>query len=87
MLQSRQEYTGEQEVLRGRRAAVILGDEVYQDAVELARRAFYEQWLASSKPADREACWAKTHALEAIETELRGIVSDGEVAASKQEDE
>lgn len=86
MFQSRQEYTNDQEVLRGQRAAMILGDEVYQDAMELTRRTFYEQWLASSDPSDREAWWAKTHALEAIETELRGIISDGEVAASKQDD-
>lgn len=86
MFESRREFTDDEVISRGLRAASILDDDIYQEAIEGARETFYEEWLASSQVAAREAAWAKTHGLEAIERELRGIISDGEVAASRHED-
>lgn len=86
MKRSRQEFTREERVRRGRHARSILDDEVFNDVLDLARESFYEDWLNTSDERDQYAAWAKTHGLEAFVTELRGIISDGEVAASGQDD-
>ncbi len=72
-------------IRRGEQASAIMDSPVYREAVERAAENLYDQWLGAKEIADREAAWSKTHALEAIENELRGIVSDGEVAASQAE--
>jgi hypothetical protein len=87
MARSRREFSADETIRRGQHASQILGDEVFKDAVEFARESFYEDWLATSDERDQYAAWAKTHGLEAVEKELRGIISDGEVAASRRGEE
>ncbi len=72
-------------IRRGEQASAIMDSPIFREAVERAAENLYEFWLSSNKIEDREAAWSKTHALEAVENELRGIVSDGEVAASQAE--
>lgn len=73
-------YTVSEAIRRGERASALMNDPVFREAVDRAAERFYELWLSSTVPADREAAWAKTHALGAIEDELRAIIADGEVA-------
>lgn len=87
MARSRRKFSQDETIRRGTHASNILNNEVFQDAIEFARESFYEDWLATSDERDQYAAWAKTHGLEAIVTELRGIISDGEVAASRRGDE
>jgi DNA gyrase inhibitor GyrI len=79
------EYTVAEAIERGHRAYAVLNDSIFQESVARAELRFYDGWLAASKPEDREAYWAKTHALAAVQDELRNIVADGEVAASRVE--
>lgn len=74
------ERTVQQDIERGRQAARMLDDAVFNGAVEDARQRFYEEWLSAGTPADREAAWAKTHALNAVGDSLRRTVSEGDFA-------
>jgi len=76
-------YTDDEAIRRGARAHAILGDEIFKEAVELAGQSFYDEWLHAKTPQVREAMWAKTLALGAVEDSLRSIMADGEVAASR----
>lgn len=74
-------YNVSEAIRRGREAAAIMESAIFQEVLDRARERFYEHWLASQEQVDQYAAWAKTHALEAVEGELRAIVADGEVAA------
>ncbi len=74
------EYTVAEAIERGHQAHAVLGDPIFQESMIRARQCFYDGWLAAKTPEDREAFWAKTHALAAVEDELRTIEANGEVA-------
>ena len=79
-------YNDGEAIRRGQAASAIMDSPIFREAIERAAERFYEMWLGSEKVEDREAAWAKSHALSAIEDELRGIIADGEVAASEIEE-
>jgi hypothetical protein len=64
---------------RGHRAAEIIRDEVFQEAMAEAERTFLHQWLNGETVQDREAAHAKMHALEDIRRIFDSYVADATV--------
>ena len=73
--------TPEQRIERGRRASEMLRDEVLLEAFDAAKAQFVEEWLASPETERQRAAWAKYHAVDAVQDDLRRIVADGQIAA------
>lgn len=63
---------------RSRKAAEILADEVFSEALEAARKRVKDEWASCSTPQGREALWHQYQALEhGIARELRVIRDKG----------
>jgi hypothetical protein len=75
-----QEDTPEHLVRLGRDAEDILDRNVLYTAIEEAEINIMEQWKYAETVAEREAAWAKVHALDGVIEELRKIRSEGEYA-------
>ena len=72
---------------RGERAARILEDEVYGDAVNGAKHRIKDKWGATDDPAQRDALWHQLQAIEAVTRELKIIRDNGIVERRKHEKE
>lgn len=68
-------------VRRGRRAQEILNEEVLKEAFAACEEKYRLEWLSTADERKQYAAWAKTHALEEVQQELRRIVNRGEYAA------
>lgn len=64
---------------KGERAAQILENEVYQEAVAGAKQRIKDEWAAASDPAKRDTLWHKLQAIEAVNRELEVIRGNGVV--------
>lgn len=63
---------------RSRRAAEILAEEVFTEALEAARKRIKDEWAQCTAPQAREALWHQYQALESgITRELRAIRDKG----------
>lgn len=68
---------------RSRKAAEILSEEVYTDAVKNAKSRMKDEWATASSPQQREALWHQYQAIEGVSRELRIIRDKGK--ANRQE--
>ena len=73
----------QERIARGRRAAEMLEDPVYLEAVAAARKAAVDRFLDSDQPDQTRAvaAWAMDKALSLVRDELRRILSEGQFAA------
>lgn len=63
---------------RSRKAAEILAEEVFVEALEAARKRIKDDWASCTAPQAREALWHQYQALESgITRELRVIRDKG----------
>jgi hypothetical protein len=58
-------------IAKGDKAAQVLDNEVYLEAVKMARDQIKQDWTVSKNQADREALWHKYQAIEVVTTALR----------------
>jgi hypothetical protein len=72
------------EIESGRRAALILADPVFQEALRAADERFIYQWRHATTAADRERAHALQAALSVVIQELETIVGRGDIAQSRQ---
>ena len=72
---------------RGERAAQILANEVYQQAVKAAAERFKDEWGRTEDPERRDSLWHQLKAVEAVTRELTIIRDNGIVARDKREKE
>ena len=73
----------EERINRGLEAKRLLGHELFQEALLKVREAAVTAWEESDDPAVHAKCWAVRRAVSEVENELRTIINDGEVAASR----
>lgn len=62
---------------RAEEAARILSGPVFADAMAFAQDSFRREWMEAETVEAREAAWAKTHALDEVQRQLRRIVNRG----------
>lgn len=80
-------YSIDEAKARGQHAARLLEDHILKEAFEGAEWALIEGWARQDSTLEqREKCWAGIHALEAVRTQLRVIVGEGQFAAKDQHD-
>lgn len=67
-----------------RRAAEILSDEVWHEAVKTARESLKDQWSQATTPQQREALWHKYAAVDEVSRALRRIRDKGKAHKTEQ---
>lgn len=72
--------TLEQRVLRGKRAAALLDDELMIEAGEQAEAAIVDRWKEERNPAQREVLWCSLQSVHAVALWLIRNVDDGAIA-------
>lgn len=72
---------------RGERAAQILENEIYQDAVKGATQRIKNAWADTDDPIKRDEFWHQLKAIEAVTRELTIIRDNGIVIRNKREKE
>ncbi len=69
------------------RARQLLEDPVLTESLEAARESFFDEWMAAGKVEDREAAWAKVHALAEVLSHLFFLASQEETEVEDDEDD
>lgn len=72
---------------KGERAAQILDNEVYSEAVKSARHRIQDDWAGQTNAESRERLWHTLQAIEAVTRELAILRDNGIVARKKREKE
>lgn len=72
---------------KGERAAQILENEVYLEAVTGAKQRIKDGWTKASSAVEREALWHQFQAIQAVTTELLIIRDRGIMERKKNEKE
>ena len=65
---------------RGNRMGMILRDPLVVETFQTVETQFIDQWRKGKTPVEREQAHARLMALEEIQTAMRKIVDNGEVA-------
>lgn len=76
-----EEFTQEQQIERGRRAAALLSDPLVEEVFTRAKEEFVAEWLSTNVADEQMLSWAKVHALDAVIVQIRRVQADGEYAA------
>lgn len=71
---------------RAQRAAALLNDEAFNEAVESIKRSLIERWLISKDPIERERIWLSVNITEQIRAALITTVNNGNMARRELED-
>jgi hypothetical protein len=69
------------------RAAQVLANEVYQEAVAGAKQRLKDSWAAADDPVQRDALWHELKAIDAVTRELTIIRDNGIVARHRHDKE
>lgn len=62
---------------KGRRALALLEDPVFEEAIDMARDSFIEEWRNGDTVKEREAAHAKDAALDDVLRQLRVLAQRG----------
>jgi hypothetical protein len=74
--------SAEEVVAKGARAQALLGDPVFQEAVERVEELTIAEWREAVTVEVREQKHSELRALGSVVGALRGIINDGEYARS-----
>ena len=66
---------------RGREAQVLLDHPLLQEAFKGVEAGVVEQWKSCADAVSRETLWAGLHGARRVETFLRAMADDGQMAA------
>lgn len=75
--------THEERQRRALRSEKLLNDQDFIEAMADAEEKIVSDWRSSLEPAQREMCWMKLQALEAVQKQLRAYVDDALVLHSR----
>ncbi len=66
---------------RGREAQVLLDHPLLQEAFKGVEAGIVEQWKAQTDAVSRETLWSGLHGARRVETFLKALADDGQMAA------
>lgn len=72
---------------KGDRAAEILENEVYNEAVDEARKKIKDDWTKAKAPQERENLWHQYQAIDAVTVALRILRERGIMERDKKNKE
>lgn len=75
--------TREERHQRALRSEQLLNNQDFIEAMADAEEQIISDWRSSSETAQREMCWMKLQALEAVQKQLRAYVDDALVLHSR----
>lgn len=68
---------------RGARAAALLNDDIFNDAVKQVRDGMMETWATCKDSESRDRIWIAVNLLEQIKSALINTVGNGKVAEAE----
>lgn len=73
-------YVLETRIIHGDAVERFVNDPTIQSVFAEQKLLYFNEWVETESPEERERIWAKARALDDIDTQLRAVVASGQRA-------